>query len=221
MVSSPTSSGICAGGSDAARAARRSAVAARRRTASKRRPGAATTSAPPPTARSSRSCRTVSTEPTPRPMRRMPRRFSRPTSAAAATTTDPILSHPCARLQAAAMRMSGSAGATREGKDACSHIPPTTISSRSGSPPWPRRSMSREASAKDPPRGAARAARRSRGRRAREQKTRHAPEVRQPAAGCGDRGPRHGGDARSRPGAVRQARHRRVDRTAAGSSDHG
>ena len=51
-------------------------------------PGAATTSARPPTARSSRSCRTVSTKPTPTEQRRTLRRSGTPTSVVVATTTE-------------------------------------------------------------------------------------------------------------------------------------
>ena len=56
--------------------------------ASRPRAGAATTSARPPTARSSRSCRTVSTKPTPTRKRRTARRSGTPTSVVVATTTD-------------------------------------------------------------------------------------------------------------------------------------
>ena len=58
---------------------------------SKPRAGAATISARPPTARSSRSCSTVSTEPTPTRKRRTARRSGTPTSVVVATTTDALI----------------------------------------------------------------------------------------------------------------------------------
>src|ERR1017187_3196928 len=56
--------------------------------ASRPRAGAATTSAQPPMARSSRSCRTVSTKPKPTRKRRTARRSGTPTSGVVATTID-------------------------------------------------------------------------------------------------------------------------------------
>jgi len=127
----------------------------------------------------SRSCRTASTAPTRRAVRRAPRRSSMPASAAVATTTEPASSRPCAQPARGGNAMSALRATEREEPRMLTH------------PAYDRLvalGLTGMAKALDEQRGqrnvdgltfgATRAARRPRGRRAREQAARHAAEVR-------------------------------------------